>query len=336
MPLPEEARRALAQWFRRAGRDLPWRRTKDPYSVWVSEVMLQQTQVATALPYYEAWMRRFPGVEALAQASEEEVLAAWQGLGYYRRCRLLLEGARRVVAEGWPATAKGWRAIPGVGRYTAGAIASICYGEAAPVVDGNVERVYARVVDDLATDGDLHRRAWDWAERSLDRANPGDWNQALMELGALVCRRDAPDCSGCPLRAWCLAAINGTVAARPAVARRTATVHESRTIELLWMGDRFAVRRIPPGGWWEGLWEFPEASSAGPWSEELGTFRHSVTHHRIRYRVRLRRVVEGEEGFSWRTVAELAETPMPAPQRKALGLALRYLGLAEGGPVAAR
>lgn len=335
MPFTEEARRALRDWYRRSGRDLRWRRTKDPYAVWVSEVMLQQTQIATALPYYEAWLRRFPSVEALAQASEQEALAAWQGLGYYRRCRQLLDGARRVVAEGWPKSSEEWRCVPGVGRYTAGAIASICLGEAVCVVDGNVERVYARVADDPSVDGALHRRAWAWAEKSLDRTDPGDWNQSLMELGALVCRRDGPDCQGCPVRSWCLAAINGTVGERPAVGRRTAPVSETRTIELRWAEGRFAVRPVPDGGWWEGMWEFSPGADR-EWAEDLGAFVHSVTHHRIRFRVLLSRCEVADQTSEWRTVGELGGLPLPTPQRKALRLALRYLGLAEDEAAAVR
>lgn len=335
MPLHDEARRALRDWYDRFGRDLPWRRTRDPYAVWVSEVMLQQTQIATALPYYEAWMRRFPNVRALAGASEQDVLSAWQGLGYYRRCRQLLEAAKRVSANGWPTSAAGWRQLPGVGRYTAGAIASICLGEAACVVDGNVERVYARLADDPSSDGALHHNAWDWAERSLDRADPGNWNQALMELGALVCRRDGPDCRVCPVRTWCLAAINGTVGERPARGKPIAHVSETRSIAMQWADGRLAVRPIAPGRWWEGMWEFAPGTDQ-EWAEDLGAFVLSVTHHRIRYRVLLSCCETRDEESDWRTVGELGELPMPTPQRKALRLALRHLGLAEEAAAAAR
>src|SRR5437868_1086101 len=139
-------RRCLSAWYRRNARDLPWRSTSDPYAIWVSEVMLQQTQVATVLPYYERWMSRFPTVETLAAASEQDVLSLWQGLGYYRRCRMLLAGARWVAEHGIPQTAKDWMQAPGVGRYTASAIASIALGESVPVVDGNIERVFARLM----------------------------------------------------------------------------------------------------------------------------------------------------------------------------------------------
>lgn len=304
--------------------------------------MLQQTQVATMLPFYERWMRRFPTLEALAQADEQEVLALWQGLGYYRRCRLLLEGARKVSSAGVPESAKAWLDVPGVGRYTAGAIASICLGERAPVVDGNVERVFARTAACGERGPRLHRLAWEWAERNLDAERPGDWNQAVMELGATVCTPSRPACGECPLEPSCAARQSWRVEEFPAP-RVRATVHPN--LHLCWVPwneGRFGVRQIPAGRWWEGMWEFPREDATGDradaeaklravvgngWAESLGEFRHTVTHHRVLLEASLVRCAEPSPLLTWTSLEQLRELAMPAPQRKTLGRALVLLGL---------
>lgn len=210
--------RALIRWYRRNRRDLPWRRTDDPYAIWISEVMLQQTTVPTIAPRWQRFLHRFPTVGALARAPEQEVLAAWAGLGYYARARNLCRAAKRIVSAGaFPRTAVEWRALPGVGPYTAAAIASICFGELAAVVDGNVARVLSRLhalpVDRRTPAGAARIRAL--AERMLACAAPGDFNQALMELGATVCTPRAPRCPDCPLGASCRARTLGTPEAFP-------------------------------------------------------------------------------------------------------------------------
>jgi len=219
-------RRALSAWYRRSARDLPWRRTKDPYAVWVSEVMLQQTSVATVTPRWRRFLSRFPDVGALARASEREVLAEWSGLGYYTRARNLRRAARAVAAAGaFPGSAASLRTLPGVGPYTAAAVASICFGEAAAVVDGNVVRVLSRLfalrVDPKAPRGLARIR--ERAEALLDRAAPGDFNQAVMELGATVCSPRAPTCGACPLRRSCAAARQGRPERYPMAVKRKAT-----------------------------------------------------------------------------------------------------------------
>src|SRR5205823_775886 len=192
-------RRALRRWYRAAARDLPWRRTRDPYAIWVSEVMLQQTQVATVRPYYERWMQRFPTVTDLAAAGEEDVLQVWAGLGYYSRARALLRGAREVVARHGgqvPRRTEDLKALPGIGPYTAGAIASIAFGLREPVVDGNVTRVLCRIFG-LRGDpnaGQLRSELWRLAALLVPPRAPGEFNSALMELGATVCRPGKPDC----------------------------------------------------------------------------------------------------------------------------------------------
>ena len=196
----------LLEWYRREARSLPWRDAPGPYSTWLSEIMLQQTRVATVVPYFEAFLARWPTVEDLARAPLEEVLGAWSGLGYYSRARNLHRAAQAVTeGGGFPTTPKELQSLPGVGRYTAGAIASIAMGQDAPLVDGNVERVLSRLFrleDDPRSPGGA-RALWLLAERLLVRGSAGDWNQALMELGALVCLPGTPDCASCPVASHC-------------------------------------------------------------------------------------------------------------------------------------
>lgn len=244
--------------------------------------MLQQTQVATVLPYYQKWMERFPTVQILAEASEADVLAHWAGLGYYRRARLLHAGARWVVANGFPSDREGWLNVPGVGKYTAGAIASIALGEAVPLVDGNVERVFARITANAAVGSERHRLAWVWAESVLDRSAPGDWNQALMELGATICTPKQPSCLLCPVAESCAALDQGRVDVLPTPNPRP----EMREIEMTlgWSADEAGLhlQQASDGEWWAGLWGLPPLETD---AEPLTTFKHTVTHHRITFRV---------------------------------------------------
>jgi A/G-specific adenine glycosylase len=218
---PSDAMRArLLSWYDANKRDLPWRGTRDPYAVWVSEVMLQQTRVDTVKPYFERFMVRFPTPQALADAPEDDVLAAWSGLGYYRRARLLHAGVREVVERHGgrvPEAREARLSLPGVGRYTAGAIGSIAFQRPEPIVDGNVARVLARFggIDTPLGRADTGRRLWRMAERWVRGERPGDLNQALMELGATVCTPGAPDCQGCPLARRCVARRQGRQAELP-------------------------------------------------------------------------------------------------------------------------
>jgi A/G-specific adenine glycosylase len=321
----------LLDWYDAHRRDLPWRQTRDPYAIWASEIMAQQTQVATVIPYWEGWLRRFPTVEDLAAADEADVLSMWQGLGYYRRARFFLAGAKWIVARGMPTTAEGWKKVPGVGAYTAGAIASIAFGDPAPLVDGNVERVYARLTDDASENTTLHRNAWEWATQQLYPDRPGDWNQALMELGATVCIPRMPLCGQCPLADQCVALSRNTHFLRPTPTKRPDTIALKQAVWVPLIGDRYGMRQIPAGEWWEGMWEFPrvglsdEASLeeiAGPgWRQEAGVVRHAVTHHRIELRVSLLRCEEQSSSLRWFSVEELIALPIPTPQRRALALA---------------
>lgn len=201
-------RSALLDWYDRVARDLPWRRTRDPYAIWVSEIMLQQTRVETVIPYFERFMARFPSTEALAEATEDDVLATFSGLGYYRRARLLHAGVREVVARYGgevPVDARERLGLPGIGRYTAGAIGSIAFGLEEALVDGNVQRVLSRLfaIDSPIGQAATEKRFWSEAEALVLGDRPGDYNQALMELGATVCTKGQPKCSDCPLRKHC-------------------------------------------------------------------------------------------------------------------------------------
>jgi len=294
-------RRALLLWYRRHRRDLPWRRTKDPYAVWVSEVMLQQTTAAAVVPRWETFLRRFPTAQALARAPEREVLAAWAGLGYYARARRLRQAAREIVsARAFPRTLEGLKALPGVGPYTAAAVASICFAVPAAVVDGNVARVLARLealrLDPRSPAGSRYLQ---WAAQALlDPAEPGESNQALMELGATVCTPRAPRCPACPLARSCEAKRRGTPERFP-VRRRS---KPTRTLHLVagvaWRGSRLVLvkdRDIVPGHLIVPLfsvpagrrpanvlrkeWENVAGRPAGA-LEPLGKLRHSVLDRR--------------------------------------------------------
>src|SRR5512136_569268 len=220
-------RRALLGWYARRRRALPWRGVRDPYRIWVSEVMLQQTRIATATPYYHAFLGRFPTLAALARARPADVLEAWSGLGYYRRARSLHAAAREVVREHGgrvPDDPAAFERLPGVGRYTAGAVLSIAYGRPLPALDGNAARVLSRLEALPATMRDPAgaRRLWALAAARVPADRPGDWNQALMELGATVCTPRAPRCAACPLRRHCRALALGRVDRLPPPAVRRA------------------------------------------------------------------------------------------------------------------
>jgi A/G-specific adenine glycosylase len=329
----------LWAWYDAHGRDLPWRRTRDPYAIWVSEIMLQQTQVNSAVPYFERWMERFPTVDSLAQADEEQALALWQGLGYYRRCRMLLEGARWIVEHEMPRSRDGWLLVPGVGPYTAGAIASIAFEEPVAAVDGNVERVFARLTGSNAEKADLRAKAWAWATRNLFGAKPGDWNQALMELGATVCTPRKPKCGECPIRELCVARVAWQVDKLPVRRPQSKIVQMRHVVWVPLCDSLFGVRKIPAGQWWEGMWEFPRidvtdapdpvdglAELVGPgWAEDIGVVRHVVTNHRITVEASLVRAETKSKHLRWLTAKELEELPMPTSQRKLLRLALELL-----------
>jgi A/G-specific adenine glycosylase len=268
---PHALRAALIDWYDRVARDLPWRRTRDPYAIWVSEIMLQQTRVDTVVRYYGRFLERFPSARALAAASEDEVMAAWSGLGYYRRARNLHSGVREVVARYGghvPAEPEARRALPGVGRYTAGAIGSIAFERAEPIVDGNVARVLCRVlgIDTPPERSDTQRRLWSEAERLVEGPRPSALNQALMELGATVCSKQTPDCARCPLRSHCRAHAEGRTRELP-IARKKPAPRRVALVALLathGSGSERAVWLTRGGGaLFGGLWNLPMVEGRG-------------------------------------------------------------------------
>jgi A/G-specific adenine glycosylase len=260
-PDPVVLRRRLLAWYDAHGRDMPWRRTREPYPVWLSEVMLQQTQVATARPYYDAFLARYPTLASLAAARPTDVLAAWAGLGYYRRARHLHEAARTVLREHGgrvPDDPEAFRRLPGVGRYTTGAVLSICFDRPLPVLDGNVARVLSRLyaVPDAIRDPRGAKRLWALAEALVPMRRPGDWNQAVMELGATICAPRAPACPTCPVRAQCRAHRLGRVAEFPPVTPRRAPETVRRVVALIERRGRVLMERRE-GALLAGLWEPP-------------------------------------------------------------------------------
>jgi len=259
----------LIDWYERNGRDLPWRRTRDPYRIWLSEIILQQTRIAQGTDYYLRFVERFPDVKALAAAGEDEVLKLWQGLGYYSRARNLRAAARQIVENcggRFPDTYAGVRALRGVGDYTAAAVCSFAYGAPHAVVDGNVYRVLSRLFDlDLAIDTGEGRKAFAaLAGEQLDRRRPALYNQAIMDFGALQCTPANPACAECPLRRRCLARAAGTVAERPFKQGRTQVRPRYLNCLHLECGGRLALRRRPEGDIWQGLYDLPAIESGRP------------------------------------------------------------------------
>ncbi len=339
---------ALLRWYARARRDLPWRRSQDPYRVWVSEIMLQQTQVERVKDFYLRFLERFPTVTALAAGTEHDVLRLWEGLGYYRRARQLHAAAKKLVAEHggeFPQTVVGLRTLPGIGRYTAGAIASIALDQPEPIVEANSRRVIARLVgyakpfDGPGSDEPI----WEIATGLVPRQHPGRFNQALMDLGAMVCTPEQPLCGTCPLADHCEARRTDRVAEIPAKASRRAVKVVHETAVVVRRGARVLVVQRGPGEWWEGLWDFPRVPgglrsvrrgiersevlgglSCGA-TERRGKIAHSVTHHRITLDVvscTAGRIGLAMRGRRWVTATALELLAMTSPGRRIARLVL--------------
>ena len=319
---PAGFRRALVAWFRGAARDLPWRRTRDPYAILVSELMLQQTQVAAVIPYYERWLRRFPDFAALAAAEEPDVLALWQGLGYYSRARNLHQAARHVVAVHGgvlPADAEAIRALPGVGRYTAGAVASFAFDLAEPLVDANVARVLARVLNlQEGIDTTAGQRAlWAAAEELVPKRGAGEFNAALMELGAILCTGRGPQCLLCPVRGECDAEKAGTALELPRKKARKKRVELSEACAWVYAKGRVLLE-LQTGARWRGLWKLPLLASA-PEAEPVLTAEYPFTHHRVTLSVFVQPAPRAAgENQAWHTVAELEGVALTSPHRRAV------------------
>lgn len=273
-PDPAEVRSRLLHWYDRCRRDLPWRRTRDPYAILVSEIMLQQTRVETALPYYRRFLERFPTVERLAAATEAEVLRAWQGLGYYGRARYLWRAARAIVQRHGgrvPAEREALLALPGIGEYTAGAVLSIAFDQPVAAVDGNAERVLARLfgIDEDLSRASGRRAIRERAARLVAGPRPGDVNQAVMELGATVCTPREPACGTCPVAPLCAARAAGRQHELPVRSRRAAVREQHFAVAWCLVDGRLALVRRPSRGLLAGLWALPyvERAPAEPWPE---------------------------------------------------------------------
>jgi len=307
--LKRELRRRLLEWYRRHARDLPWRRTADPYAVWVSEIMLQQTQVATVIPYYQRFLTQLPTIAALAAADEQQVLKLWEGLGYYRRARQLHRAARIICVEHagrFPRESKTVRQLPGIGRYTAGAVLSIAFDAREPILEANTLRLFARLLGMTDDPQEMARqeRLWRAAAALLPARGTGQFNQALMELGSQICLPREPRCGSCPVASFCLAREQGLQdrIPRPKTKRASEAVREAAVI--VGRGDRvLLLRRGPDSARWAGLWDFPRfawaeqpveksrrwladqvAAQAGVRIETgplLTTLKHTVTRFRI-------------------------------------------------------
>ena len=320
-------RARLLAWYGRSQRDLPWRETREPYRVWISEIMLQQTRAQAAIPYYVRFLERFPDLVSLAAAREGEVLAAWSGLGYYSRARNLRRAAQQAVAAGgFPREYAGIRALAGVGPYTAAAIASIAFGLPYAALDGNVMRVVARLEDDGAdiSSARTRRRFQETAQRMLDPRRPGEFNQAMMELGATLCAPRAPACGGCPVRDHCRARMRGTAAALPVKLRHMEPEDVEAALALVRRGGRVLLRQRPAdASRMAGFWELPspEELPGLRGTGEAGVFRHGITRHRYRVTVVTGTVARAPHGMRWFRPAELASIPVSTMARKALALA---------------
>ena len=324
----------LIAWQKRHGRrDLPWQGTRDPYRIWLSEVMLQQTQVSAVIPYYERFLRRFPTVEALAAASEDEVLQLWSGLGYYARGRNLHAAAKTVSQLGsFPRTAAEIESLPGIGKSTAAAIAAFAFGERAAILDGNVKRVLARYfgIEGWPGDKTVQDALWDRASRLLPKSDIETYTQALMDLGATVCTRIAPRCDACPVRISCKARKTDRTAEIPAPRPRKALPQRTVTWLLLLDRGQILLEKRPAPGIWGGLWSFPEAPARDVdghcrrsfgcevrSTKSLDTLEHGFTHFRLRIHPLLcqvtRQPVSRQPGALWVDIDEVSEAAVPAP-----------------------
>ena len=357
-PISSPRRRAirarLDRWYAKHARDLPWRRTRDPYRVWVSEIMLQQTLVSTVVGYFERFIERFPTVESLAAAPLDEVLRLWQGLGYYRRAANLHRAAREVCdrfAGRVPHDAESLRRLPGVGRYIAGAIQSIAFNERAPILEANTARVLCRL---FAVRGDVktaatQRRLWELSELLLPRLDAGMFNQAMMELGALVCVPGRPRCDECPLAATCDAQRAGLAERLPQTGPRKRFIDVEHAAIVLRRGGKLLIVQRSPHETWGGLWELPRTAvtrDADPRAtirafvrktlglkitvgRKLLTLKHGVTHHRITLscyetaRVAGRLRPNGHADCRWEQLERLDDYAFSSPQRKLIAVIQR-------------
>ena len=333
---------ALLNWYNQHSRELPWRGANDPYTIWISEIMLQQTRVETVIPYFERWMQRFPTINALANAPLQAVLSAWEGLGYYSRARNLHRAAQIVLqdhAGELPRSVAALRKLPGIGRYTAGAIAAIAFDLDEPALDGNIRRVLARVfnVTVPARSPEGEKQLWELAAAHLPPGKASQYNQALMDLGAMLCTPRAPECARCPLAQGCQARIQGVQGERPVLPPKPAIPHYTVTAAVIRRQGQVLIAQRPPEGLLGGLWEFPggkqqpgedlpaclqreiceELGAAIHVSGQIGVYRHAYTHFRVTLHAFHCTLADGHQpqplqvnDLRWVSPAELPDYPM--------------------------
>jgi A/G-specific adenine glycosylase len=333
--------RLLLNWYHQHGRTLPWRDHPDPYAVWVSEIMLQQTRVDTVIPYFEKWMKLFPDVRALANASEQDVLNAWEGLGYYSRARNLHKAAKMVASKfngELPHDLTDLRSLPGIGRYTVGAIASIAFGMDEPTLDGNLRRVFARLfdVEEFADSPAGEKILWELAAQNLPKGQAGDYNQALMDLGATICVPKNPRCLLCPLMKICESRKNGTQEVRPVLKAKKMPPHYIHAAAVIINRGRVLLAQRPSKGLLGGMWEFPNGRvDADPAKElakvinaayslrvkekeALGVIQHAYTHFKVTvhaFRCDCAPIPKNKN-LKWVRITELDDYPMGKVDRQ--------------------
>ena len=343
----QEIRRKLLAWYDKTKRDLPWRKTKDPYSIWVSEIMLQQTQVKTVIPYYERWVKILPTIDKLANAPEQKILKLWEGLGYYSRAKNLKKSAliiHKKMNGNLPKTVKDLQNLPGIGRYTAGAISSIAFGLKAPVLDGNVKRVFSRLfcINDNGTTSSFENCLWEIAEDLLPVRRPGDFNQALMELGATVCTPKSPTCQQCPVRTICHAFLKDSVNKFPSTKKKISSKKIEVSAGIITKNKMVYIQQRVKNGLMGGLWEFPggkrekgesleeclkreikeELRATIEISKKVMTIKHTYTNFRVILHVfdcQLQDKIirtNGCEQWKWVSLSNLKKYPFPAANVK--------------------
>ncbi len=331
----QKLRQNLLLWYRRHARDLPWRRTRDPYRIWVSEIMLQQTQVATVIPYYQAWVKRFPSLKAFAEAKTAEIMRAWAGLGYYRRVRHFHAAAKHILKNldgRIPQTAQDLVRLPGIGKYTAGAIASIAFDEKSPVLDGNVIRILTRIFG-IKSNVDLQaakNHLWRLAAELLPDKTPGDFNQAMMELGATVCYPQNPSCNACPVHRHCAAHRQRRETDYPVQSRRQKIKKLSAAAVLFYRNGKVFIQKQPPHARWGSLWTFPFRFKNHPDFKDIRIltrkerFRFTIPYHFTHHTIQLdvyeshprQQPINGGMRSRWVKLSELKKYAFPSPHRK--------------------
>ncbi len=354
---PAQVARRLLDWYGRHGRDLPWRRQRDPYRIWLSEIMLQQTTVAAVIPYYERFLQTFPSLQSLSRASLDDVIKLWAGLGYYSRARNLHQAAIQLVRDcggQFPTGLDQLMALPGVGRSTAGAIRSIAFDLPAPILDGNVRRVLVRLFawEEDPRSSRADKQFWQWAGQLMSFEQPHDYAQAIMDLGATICTPRDPACLACPLKGLCQAWQCGKAADLPLKRGGKKKPVRQQAVLLVRVKNRMQVGRRPPTGLLGGLWQFPLVDVAADLPAEraigyllqnmalpqqvefIGRIQHVYSHFKLNlavFAVSLKQPdLVAESGYQWCHVSELAEIPLHGAHRKALALYLESALAADG------